>query len=152
MNTKFNPWPLGIVLAFVIFIAGMATAVGIAVTHRDNMVSEHYYEQELKFQDQINAATRAKISGAAIVHDASARQVFIRLPVPLRAEEPAGTIEFYRPAAPELDRQFPLDLQTGGTQSLDVSKFATGAWVVRLRWTTGGQDYYLEQKITVAAK
>jgi len=152
MKAKFNPWPLGIVLAFAIFIAGMATAVAIAITHRDTMVSENYYEQELRFQDQINAAARAKISGATIVHDASVRKVNVRLPASPAAEKTSGTIEFYRPAAAELDRTFPLVLKADGTQSLDVSNLAAGSWIVRLRWTAGGQDFYLEQKISVAAK
>ena len=48
----------------MLLFAGMAGVVVIAATHRESMVSENYYEQELKFQDQIDSAARAQKSGA----------------------------------------------------------------------------------------
>ena len=100
MKTKFNPWPLGIVFAFVIFIGIMTTAVFIACAHTDHLVSNNYYEQELKFQDQIESAARAEKSGATLAHDAAAGKIFIRLPTAQLAQKLSGTVELYRPSAP----------------------------------------------------
>jgi hypothetical protein len=58
-------------------------------------------------------------------------------------------IEFYRPSSPALDRAFPLAPGADASQAVDVSKLATGLWVVRVKWSAGGQDYFLEQKITL---
>ena len=149
MKTKFNPWPLGIVLVFVIFIGGMATAVTIACTHRDHLVSENYYEQELNFQNRLEAAARAEKTGASVLLDAAAGKVFIRLPVAQLAQNISGTVELYRPSAPGLDRTIILSPQADGTQSLDVSELTAGAWAVRVNWSAGGKNYFLEQKIKV---
>jgi hypothetical protein len=130
MNPAKNLWPFGLVLAFVLFFIGMASVVVIAATHREHLVNGNYYEQELKFQSQIDAAARAKKAGATIRFDAAAGQL-------------------YRPSAPELDREFLLEPKRDGTQTLNLSKFAAGLWEVRVAWTAGGENYYLEQKIKI---
>lgn len=149
MKTKLNPWPLGIVLTFAIFIAGLATAVAICATHRDHLVSSNYYEQELRYQSQIDSAALAEKSGAKITFNPAAGKVAVALPVAQLAQNFCGKIELYRPAAPELDRELPLAPDRLGAQTLDVSKLAAGSWVVRARWTAGGQSYFLEQKIKI---
>jgi len=149
MKTTRNLWPLGIFVTFSLFFAGMASVVVIAATHRDSLVNANYYEQELKFQGQIDAAARGQQSGATII---SANDVVtVSLPA-ASLPKISGTVALYRPSAPELDREFPLTLKAGGTQTLDVSKLAAGLWRVRVKWNAGGQDYFLEQKITVTGK
>ena len=150
MKTTRNLWPLGIIVTFGLFFAGMASVIVIAATHRDSMVNANYYEQELKFQGQIDAAARGQNSGATI--DLANDTVTVTLPAGQLSPKLSGTLQLYRPSAPELDRDFPLALKADGTQTLDVSQLAAGLWRVRVKWNTGGQDYFLEQKITVTGK
>ena len=152
MNTTRNFWPLGIFTAFGLFFAGMASVIVIAATHRDHLVNDHYYEQELKFQSQIDSAERAQKSGAAIAYDSSSSSVVVTLPVAQLAQKVSGTIDLYRPSEPKLDREFPLEPRADGKQTLNVSQFAAGLWLVRAQWNAGGQNYFLEQKITVVGK
>ena len=152
MKTHRNLWPLGIFAAFGLFFAGMAGVVVIATTHREHLVNASYYEQELKFQDQIDSVDRAQKSGATIAYKAGAGTVAIALPAAHLTRTFSGTIQLYRPSGPELDREFPLEPEAGGTQALDVSRLAAGPWVVRVKWSAGGKNFFLEQKITVAGK
>ena len=152
MNSTRNLWPFGIIAAFVLFFAGMATVVVIAATHREHLVNDNYYEQELKFQNQIDGGSRAKKSGASIVYDSASDSVVITLPAAQLAQKFSGTIELYRPAEPKLDREFLLEPKADGTQRLNVSKLAAGLWLVRVKWVAGGENYFLEQKINLAAK
>jgi nitrogen fixation protein FixH len=151
MNSTFNPWPYGIILFFVLLICALAGVVAIAATHRESMVSENYYEQELKFQSQIDSAARAQKCGARLELEtgSGAGQLMVRLPAEQVARHCSGVIEFYRPSSPALDRAFPLAPGADASQAVDVSKLATGLWVVRVKWSAGGQDYFLEQKITL---
>ena len=153
MKTNFNPWPYGIVLFFVLLICGLAGVVVIAATHRDSMVSESYYEQELRFQTRIDSAARAQKCGAQVQLEtttgADARRLVVRLPVEQVARHCSGVIEFYRPSSPALDREFPLTPAADGTQAVDVAGLAAGLWAVRVKWTAGGEEYFLEQKITI---
>lgn len=152
MKSNRNLWPWGIVAFFAVFFAGMTTMVVIAAMHRDHLVSETYYEQELKYQNQIDSAARTKTSGASVALDAAGGSLTVTFPPAQVAQKISGTIEFYRPSAPDLDRQFPLAPQADGTQKLDVSQLASGLWVARVKWNAAGMDYFLEQKITVAGK
>lgn len=152
MKTNRNLWPLGIFVTFGLFFAGMASVVVIAATHRDHLVNDNYYEQELKYQDQIDSVARTQKSGAAIAYDASAGFVTVMLPAAQLAQQFSGTIQLYRPSESALDRTMPMTPKADGRQTLDVSKLAGGLWSVRARWTAGGENYFLEQKITVAGK
>lgn len=149
MKTSRNLWPLGIIAAFGLFFIGMAGVVVIASTHREHLVNANYYEQELKFQGQINAAARAQKSGATIIYDASVSSVIIAIPSAGSARKLSGTVEFYRPSAPELDREFKLEPNAEGKRVVNVSGFAAGLWQVRVRWHAGNEDYFLQKKISV---
>ena len=149
MKTTRNLWPLGILLTFVLFFGAMTAVVVIAATHPENMVSENYYEQELSFQAQIDGAARARKSGASVSSDHARSQVVITVPAAQLAQKFSGTIDFYRPSEPKLDREFPLAPKADGAQSLDVSQLAPGLWVLRAKWVAGGQNYFLEQKIKI---
>jgi hypothetical protein len=152
MKSNRNLWPLGIFVTFGLFFIGMASVVVIAATHREHLVNNNYYEQELKFQGQMDAVARTQKSGASISGDPAARVVVIAVPAYQLARKFSGKIELYRPSAPELDRELPLEPRADGTQTLDVSKLAAGLWAVRARWTAGGDDYFMEQRITVIGK
>ena len=149
MKTSRNLWPLGIIITFALFFIGMATVVVIAATHRDHLVSSNYYEQELKFQSQIDDAARAQASGANLRHDAAAGQVIISLPAAQLAQKLSGTVTLYRPSEPKLDREFLLEPKADGQQTINVSKLAPGPWRLRVKWSAGGEKYFLEAKIVV---
>lgn len=148
MKTTRNLWPYGIFLTFVLFFAGMATVVVIASTHRDHLVNNNYYEQELKFQGQIDAAARAAKSGATISRESDGT-VVVAVAAAQLAQQLSGTVEFYRPSAPELDRELALKPGADGRQTINVSQFAAGPWLVRVKWNAAGQAYFLEQKIKI---
>ena len=149
MKTTLNLWPYGIITAFVFLFCGIITVIIIAFTHRETLVSENYYDQEMTFQNQIDDSARAQKSGAAISSNAAGGSLVISVPVAQLAQKLAGTIQLYRPSDPNLDQTIQLAPRADGTQSLDASKLAAGLWRVRVKWNAGGQDYFLEQKITV---
>jgi len=147
MKTPFNPWPYGILAFFVLLACGLAGAVFIAATHSESMVSDNYYEQELKFQRQMDGAARAEKAGARIQLEAGEGKLVVAVPRAQVAQQCSGVIEFYRPSSPALDRNYPLAPGKDGAQTVDISKLAAGPWRVRVKWRAGGEDYFLEQKI-----
>jgi nitrogen fixation protein FixH len=149
MKPAFNPWPYGVLLFFGLLFCALAAVLLIATTHRESLVSDNYYEQELNYQDRINSAARAEKSGAHIRLDAAAGQLIVAVPAQQLAQKLSGAIEFYRPSAPELDRHYSLAPDAGGSQTVDVSRLTAGLWQVRVQWNAGGQDYFLQQKITL---
>ena len=150
--TTRNYWPLGIVMAFALFIAGMAGVVVIASTHRDHLVSDNYYEQELQFQARIDGLARAQGVGATIHYDAAGGRIEVRLPPTPTGQPLSGKLGLYRADDPKSDREFPFASKPSGIQMFDVSTFAAGPWLVRAAWQVDGQDFFLDQKIVIGQK
>ncbi|MEI7807764.1 MAG: FixH family protein [Verrucomicrobiota bacterium] len=146
MKTDRNFWPLGIIAAFVLLFAGIIVVIVIAATHRDTLVSENYYENELKYQGQIDSAARAKTSGATLAYDAAAGRIAVFIPVGQLGPNFSGNITLYRPSASGLDRQIRLAPGADGIQTLKISDLTPGPWLARAAWKSGGQDFYLETK------
>lgn len=149
MKTTRNLWPWGVFAAFTLFFVGMTSVVVIAATHRDSLVSPNYYEQELKFQGRLDAAALAKKSGASVRLDDATGKILATVPLEQLKQKLTGKISFYRPNAPELDHEIPFAPGADGTQSCDTAGLAAGSWHVRVSWNAGGQDYYLEERITL---
>jgi hypothetical protein len=50
-----------------------------------------------------------------------------------------------------MDKQFKLEPGANGTQTLDAAGLQPGLWKIRVSWNIEGHDYFLDQKIIIAA-
>jgi nitrogen fixation protein FixH len=151
MKPSRNLWPLGIILTFVVFISGTVGLVVMACTHGTDLVSANYYDQEIKYQSRIDSETRAQELGARAAYDAAARHIVVSLPSLSAAKNVTGQIQLYRPSAAGLDKQFKLEPGANGTQTLDATGLQPGLWKIRVSWNIEGRDYFIDQKIVIAA-
>jgi hypothetical protein len=154
MKTTRSFWPLGITLAFVLFALGIATMVVIACTHKVDLIRADYYDQEIKYQTQLDRLNRtAKLSDAVkIAYDNSTRLLTISLPPTHAGPDTVGRVEFYRPSAANLDRQLKLALDAKGVQTVDAAALIPGLWKVRVQWTFRNEEYFADQKIIVDSR
>lgn len=169
MNSPRNLWPWAIILTFVLFISGTIGLVVMASTQRVDMVSENYYEQELKFQHQIDRARHAnqlRIQ-ATVKYDAPHRSIRVSIPPPLSdnhnldlnrnlnrnpnptASPITGLIQLYRPSEAALDRNLKLQLDDNGCQFVDASNLRPGLWKIRVTWAVDNQEYFTDQQLVI---
>jgi nitrogen fixation protein FixH len=146
-----NCWPLGILLAFALFILGTAGLIVLASSQRSDLVSANYYEEEIKYQSRIDSLERAQHLGsrAAITYSAGARCLVVTLPAEHAGRPVSGEVQLYRPSAAGLDRQFRLEPDAHGTQSFDAADLPKGLWKIRVTWRIEGQEYSLDQKLVI---
>lgn len=144
-------WPLAIVGAFALFILGIITLIVAASTQPADLVSADYYEQEVRYQDQIERLRRTEPFNHEIraEMDAAADSLAISLPAAHAARNPTGWIRFYRPDAARLDQEFVLDPDTHGRQQLSIKGLAAGLWKVRLEWTVDREEFYADRQIVI---
>lgn len=144
-----NFWPIGVVLAVVLFVTGTAGLVVLSTRNSVDLVSPDYYEQELHFQDQINkrAHTTALHGQVSVTYDAGQRVITLMLPASHAAAHATGEIQLYRPSAAGKDRRLALRLDAQGHQTLDARPLIDGLWRVRVSWHVGDQDFTFEEKI-----
>jgi hypothetical protein len=153
MKSKRNLWPYGILLTFVLFISGTITLIVIACTNNADLVSRDYYEEEMRFQTQIDRLDRAQQldAQAEVAYSADRKQIVITLPPGHSHGGTLGRIQLYRPSAAGLDRSIELKTDASGVQLVDAAKLQPGLWKVKVLWTANGTDYQIDQRILVQA-
>lgn len=153
MTQTRNLWPAGIILAFALFIAGTAGLIIMACSHKEDLVSSDYYEKELKYQGQLERLNRTRQlpTPGSVSYEAAGKSIRISLPAS-HALAARGLVQLYRPSGAGMDRQFELDVDSSGAQSIDASALHPGLWKVRVSWTVGELEYYIDQKLVVPTK
>jgi len=142
-------WPYAITAWFVIFAAALAAWITFAVRQRTDLVRADYYEEEVRFQGQLDRLNRTAAiqSEVAVNHDAMKREITLLLPAGHLSPRPAGQIHFYRPSDAALDFQVPLAVDATGLQRIGTGALRGGLWKVRVQWSAAGHDYFFEQVI-----
>lgn len=154
MSAPRNLWPFGIIAAFVLFLAGTAGLVVLARAHRGDLVSGNYYEAEVRYQSQLDRADRARSLAPKTIaaYEPATRCIVLSFPPEHAQRSARGWIQLYRPSAAGLDRVVELRLDANGRQTIDAAGLKPGLWEVRINWTAGDEDFFLERKIIIGAE
>jgi len=158
MNTPNKPslnlWPLSIGIFFACAICAAVAFVIFCQRNKVDLVTSDYYEQEMRYQDQLDRAHRAASlqAPAAIGYNESAKRITVSLPPAHLGANLKGWIQLYRPSAAGLDQKLPLNLDSSGSQAIDASQLTSGLWHVRVSWNANGADFYCDEKLVVGQK
>lgn len=139
-------WGKGILLTIIAFVGFILTLVIISVRQDDiHLVTENYYEKEIKYQDQIDRETSAAgLNREVLVFDSQSKTVVLDLPVGAK-----GNLQLFRPSDARLDQELSLDILEEGKTTVPLEKLKAGYWKVQLTWTENGVDFYQEKKISL---
>ena len=145
-----NPWPVGLVVFFIVFASYIVGFVIFASRQKMDLVRADYYDQEIRFQKQIDRVQRSApiLADADINYDRAGDVMTVRLPS-VKDELIGGTVSFYRPSDAALDNSVELGLDPAGQQSMSVRSLCAGLWKVRVQWKMSGQEYYFEKPIVI---
>jgi len=137
-------WGKGILLTIIGFVALIITMVVISVRMDGiELVTENYYEEEIKFQDQIDKENSAlTLDRKVISYDATSKTVLLDLP-----NGATGKLQLFRPSDSTLDKVLNFTAAEEGKTAIPVDNLKSGYWKFQLNWTEGGKDYYEEKKI-----
>jgi hypothetical protein len=139
-------WGKGILIVIILFVAFMMTLVVISVRMDDiHLVTENYYEKEIKYQDQIDRErSAATLDREVLVFDAVAKSMVLDLPIGAK-----GSLQLFRPSDARLDQELILDITDEGKTWVPLQALKSGYWRVQLTWTENGTDFYQEKKINL---
>ncbi len=142
-------WGTGIAMAYTAFVLATTGFVVFAMRRPLALVRPDYYAESLRQDQRMRAAENARGLGAdASIVQTSSRELLVSLPRAM-ARTASGTVTLYRASDAGADRVLALALTAEGHQRMSLRGLATGRWVVQLRWSTGGLEYYVEQQVTV---
>lgn len=155
MNTttnRRNLWPVSIIVFFVLAIIFIVTYTAWAMRQREDLVSENYYEHEVRFQSHLDSMNRSQsLATQTVVTFEPVQQVIVITLPAAQMRGATGNIHLYRPSDARLDREVPLGLNPEGIQRLDSKKLPAGLWKVRVQWSSNGQEYFIDQPVVVTA-
>lgn len=139
-------WGKGILLTIIAFVGFILTLVVISVRQDDiHLVTENYYEKEIKYQEHINRETSAAgLDREVLVYDSETKSMILDLPVGAK-----GSLQLFRPSDARLDQDLLLNILEEGKTTVPLEKLKSGYWKVQLTWTENGVDFYQEKKITI---
>ena len=139
-------WGKGILLVIIAFVGFILTLVVISVRQDDiHLVTENYYEKEIKYQDQIEREkSAAGLDREVLVYDDQTKAVTLDLPVGAK-----GNLHLFRPSDARLDQGLGLEITESGKITIPLQKLKSGYWRIQLTWTENGIEFYEEKKISL---
>lgn len=149
MTTIKIGWGTRIILLYLAFVVLIVTLVTKSMHQTFDLVSGDYYNQELRYQDVIDASkNQAELSAPVRLYQ-DGKQLFIQLPKEFQNIPVHGEVVFYSEVNAACDRTFPLHTNDV-TYQLAISELAaTKHYLVKLRWRAGSKSYYQETPFNI---
>jgi hypothetical protein len=138
-------WGHKIAAVYLIFVAGILFLVFKANNENYDLVTENYYEEELKFQNVIDQKERASSLSALPEINVENGELIIQFPQELAGKELKGELYLYRPSDAKKDIRKPFTIK-GSYMKMAIPTINPGLYDIKLSWQTDGQSYLHEQK------
>lgn len=145
---KIN-WGTAIVIAFIGFISFIMYFVISMSTNKKfshDLVSKDYYQQELKYQDDINKIENAKTLVTNLNYKKTNQGLLIHFPEDLNIKDISGKVFLYRPSNKQLDFELLVSLSNHYLLIPD-NRLLGGRWNLKIDWKHNNQSYMYKTNI-----
>jgi|ETNmetMinimDraft_21_1059911.scaffolds.fasta_scaffold04438_6 hypothetical protein len=143
---KFN-WGHGITIFIICFMSLILMFVFKTTQLNTELYAKDYYDQEIKYQDKINAITNFKHLNQSVLTDQNETAFKIILPPFFSHKKFNGNVYFYRPENSLLDLKIPISNNT--EISVSKNKISKGKYTMKLSFNDDIRAYFVEQKIII---
>ena len=145
---KFH-WGHGVFVALTVFIIFILSMIFFFPIGKQNseLITENYYEEELVYQDVINAKNRAdKLSEKPEV-ELKNEGIKITFPKNINATNTQFSFYLYRTEDQNLDVKKEFQLQSDNTFLIPAKVLARGSYTLKLKWHKDKLDYQRDYDI-----
>ena len=146
---KIN-WGTGIVIGMVLFIAFIMFMVLTMMTDEEydhDLVTDGYYEKDLKYQTEIDAEKKSYSFSAPISGKKTSEGWILNFPEEIDHKNITGNVFLYRPSNKRLDFNIPIVLSNSQLLIPD-ERLLGGRWNITLEWEYEGETYLYKDQIT----
>lgn len=144
---KLN-WKALIASVYVSFVLMILMLVGMSAGQKIDLVTDHYYEEELKFQGKIDKAQRAASLTEPLSWQITESSLQIHYPAGFRDSDISGRIRLYCPSDNRNDRQFAIRSNHNG-QNVALAQIPAGRYKIQVDWKHGSETYWNEGVVVV---
>ncbi len=108
------------------------------------MVSKDYYEQELKYQDLIDARSNTAMYSDSLTMNKTEGKIVFQIPLSLNKNLTEASVELYNRVDDTKDKTIDLKINEGGIYALNTSELKNGNYKVTLSIQAGEKKYSKE--------
>ena len=140
-------WGTGIAATYIVFATATGGFVVFAMSRPVALVSPDYYADSLREDQQLAAIRNAQaLTTPPAVEWNGIDRIRVSIP-PGQSRGAKGSLTLYRASDVAADRTSELKVSVEGTQDIRTDNLARGLWLVKLRWSAEGREYYFEQPV-----
>ncbi len=142
-------WGHGVIIILIFFFIGLGIMVFVSMRQNIEMVDDHYYDKELKYQKIIDAKNNLALLNDSVFVAEDRDGITIKMPQGAREDISGGTLEFQRPSDKTLDRVVAIEADSSGSQLLPRAAFKNGVYRLRASWKSRGTEYFYEKDVFI---
>lgn len=145
-------WGLKIILSFIVFAAGIGLLVYVSFSKNIDLVSENYYEQEIKYQQRIDLLKNSENFNKDVNMSLNDDHLRIHIPPSYQKTISSLTINFYRSDNAKKDFTVQPEINDAGIYDIPTSDLHKGNWKVRIELKdtlNNSSAYFCEKSIFV---
>ena len=145
---KIN-WGVSMMIVYVLF-ATMMIIFAIRTSHlKNDLVTENYYNEAVKYQEQIDENANASVATSKVGISYSNTSNSIELNIVGEQKSIAGKLYFYKPDKASDDFEIDFKTDETGHQSIPLKNMAHGYWGVSANYAVSGKNCSEQEKIFV---
>lgn len=133
----------------ILFVAFISNLVYKSSQVNIELVSENYYEKEIKYQEQIEREKNSLGLEKDIHFIVNRSFLEIVLPENFAPEGISGNIQLFKPDDANLDLSLELRTDPSGRQIINTQALKRGWWEIKINWSYRNTDYYKSEKILI---
>lgn len=148
MFKKFN-WGHGVILAlgsFIIFILFMIFIFSRGQQNSE-VVSENYYEDELVYQDVINAKNNADKLPEKPVYTQNIQGITIKFPENVKPNNEKIDFVLFRTNDANLDVKKEVELSANHSFTIPAKILVLGSYTLKIKWTANKKAYQIDYDV-----
>lgn len=143
---KLN-WGHGIAVFLVIFLVINVAVVLYTFNQDVELVTDNYYEKELKYEDQLIQERRGMNLPDSLKIDLDNLNLVIDYPPSLLKQTIQGNIHLFRPDQKKFDYNIKIESDSTGKQIINMTGKAPGKWKISVALNDGNLDYLFKKDI-----
>jgi hypothetical protein len=141
-------WGWRIFFVFIVFVVFILFMVFKAVKQDFHLVTDDYYEKEIRYQGEIDRIRNARTLKQQILIEYQPAMNQVRLTYPEDQKDAIkGKIYFFRPSDSGEDQEFIIEPDEDGIQIIRVKSFKKGLWQLKISWAYGSMNYQEEKNL-----
>jgi hypothetical protein len=142
-------WGYRVAILYLGFVALIALLVVSSMRQKVDLVSDDYYEQELKYEDRIEQIKRSGSLEAQVLVSQDQENLIIEFPETTANKELKGSITVFRPSNRDLDKIIEIKYKKHREHLIPLSSLKKGMYRIQIEYKIDDEGYYFEKQVII---